>query len=85
MVSRGSHHGGKIMPHRNYRKEYRDFHGTPKQIRNRATRNKARADSSLGKGDRREIDHIKPLSKGGSNKNNTRITTRHINRKKAAR
>jgi len=31
----------------------------------------------------KEVDHKKPLSKGGSNsKSNTRITTRSVNRKK---
>jgi len=28
---------------RNYRKEYRDYHSKPKQIKNRSSRNKARA------------------------------------------
>ena len=28
---------------RNYKKEYRDFHSKPKQIKNRSSRNKARA------------------------------------------
>ncbi len=74
------------MPHRDYGKEYRDFHGKPAQIRKRAARNKARADKGLVKGDGKEVDHKVPLSKGGSNsKKNTRVTTRHINRKKAAK
>ena len=74
------------MPHRDYKKEYRDFHGKPQQIENRAERNKARSESGLKKGDSREVDHKKPLSKGGSNaKSNTRITSRHTNRKKAGK
>lgn len=68
---------------RNYRREYEEFHSKPAQIKKRAARNKARAESGLKKGDGREVDHKKPLSKGGSNsKSNTRITSRSANRKK---
>jgi len=68
---------------RNYKEEYKGYHGKPAQIANRAARNKARADSPLKKGDPREIDHKKPLSKGGGNgKSNTRVTTRSANRRK---
>ena len=74
------------MPHRDYPKEYRDFHGTPTQIKKRAARNKARRESGLKKGDGREVDHKVPLSKGGSNKKkNTRVISRSTNRKKAAK
>ncbi len=74
------------MPERNYKKEYRDFHGKPKQIKLRGQRNKARAVLGLLAGDPREVDHKKPLSKGGSNKrNNLRAVSRSTNRKKAAR
>ena len=74
------------MPHRDYAKEYRDFHGKPSQIKKRAARNKARRLSGLKKGDKREVDHKVPLSKGGSNhKSNTRVTSRSTNRRKAAR
>jgi 5-methylcytosine-specific restriction endonuclease McrA len=70
------------MP-RDYKKEYRTYHGKPKQIARRAARNKARADKGLKKGDGREVDHKKPLSKGGGNsKGNTRVTTRSANRRK---
>ena len=68
---------------RNYEKEYKKYHGTPEHIKDRATRNKARDDKDLKKGDGKEVDHKKPLSRGGSNsKSNTRITTRSANRKK---
>jgi len=68
---------------RNYPKEYREYHGKPEQIKNRAARNKARADSGLKKGDGKEVDHKRPLSRGGSNaKSNTRVTTIYTNRKK---
>ncbi len=71
---------------RDYLKEYRDFHGKPAEIAKRASRNAARASKGLTKGDGKEVDHKKPLSKGGSSANsNLRVTTRHANRKKGAR
>jgi len=75
---------------RNYKKEYEDFHGTPKQKKNRAARNTARATAAkagrVHKGDGKEVDHIKPLKKGGSKgKKNTRVVSRAVNRKKAAK
>ena len=71
---------------RDYKKEYKDFHGKPEQKKNRAARNSARKTSGLKVGDSREVDHKKPLSKGGSNsKKNTRIVTRKTNRKKGAK
>jgi len=71
---------------RDYKKEYRDFHGKPKQIAARAARNHARATIGLAKGDKREVDHKKPLSKGGSNsKANLRVVSRNTNRHKAGR
>ena len=74
------------MPERNYKKEYRDFHVKPKQIKLRGKRNQARAVLGLLAGDPREVDHKNPLSKGGSNKrNNLRAVSRSTNRKKAAR
>ena len=70
---------------RDYAKEYRDFHGKPEQIAMRAERNAARREAGLKKGDPREVDHKKPLSKGGSNsKSNTRVVSRHTNRTKVA-
>ena len=74
------------MPERNYKKEYREFHGKPKQIKLRGKRNQARAVLGLLAGDPREVDHKNPFSKGGSNKrNNLRAVSRSTNRKKAAR
>lgn len=71
---------------RDYKKEYRDYHGEPAQVKNRAKRNKARSTMGLKKGDKREVDHKKPLSKGGSNnKSNLRVVSRSTNRKKAAK
>ncbi|WP_373892788.1 HNH endonuclease signature motif containing protein [Virgibacillus sp. CBA3643] len=68
---------------RDYKKEYRDYHGKPEQKKNRAKRNKARKDMGLKVGDKREVDHKKPLSRGGSNKKrNLRAVSRKTNRKK---
>lgn len=69
---------------RDYDEEYEAFHGKPKQIANRAARNKARKNKGLKKGDGKEVDHKKPLSKGGSKSpSNQRVVSRRTNRKKA--
>ena len=66
---------------RDYKKEYRDFHGTEKQKKLRALRNTARRQSGLKKGDSREVHHVKPLRSGGSNcKSNRRVVSQHRNR-----
>ena len=71
---------------RNYRKEYDEYHGTKEQRQNRSKRNKARRRMNLKDGDPREVDHLRPLSKGGSNhKSNLRVTTRRSNRRKGSR
>ncbi len=68
---------------RDYKKEYREYHGKPSQIKNRAERNSARRQMGLNKGDGREVDHKKALSKGGSNsKSNLRVASRTDNRRK---
>jgi hypothetical protein len=72
------------MP-RNYKKEYENYHSKPEQKKNRAKRNQARAeamrDGRASKGDGKDVDHKKPLSKGGSNhKSNTRVVSKSTNR-----
>ena len=72
---------------RNYKKEYKTYHAKPAQVSNRVKRNTARRKmvqaGKVRKGDGKEVDHIKPLSKGGSNgKKNLRVVTRKTNRKK---
>ncbi len=75
-----------MIKKRDYKKEYNDFHGTPEQKKNRAARNKARSTMGLKVGDKREVDHKKPLSKGGSNgKKNLRVVSRTTNRKKGSK
>ena len=71
---------------RDYKKEYREYQGKPEQIHNRSLRNQARREMGLSKGDPREVDHKKPLSRGGSNaKSNLRVTSRTENRRKGNR
>ena len=57
---------------RNYKREYALYHGTEEQKKNRAKRNAARRkltrDGTVSKGDGMDVDHRKPLSKGGTNK-----------------
>ena len=70
---------------RDYAKEYKDYHSKPEQVANRGKRNAVRAAKGLKPGDPREVDHIRPLSKGGSNgPKNTRVVSRATNRKKGA-
>ena len=71
---------------RNYRKEYDTYHKTPAQRKNNNARHRARYSLKLKPGDKREVDHKNPLSKGGSNKHsNLRLVSRRTNRKKAAK
>ena len=69
---------------RDYKKENELYKSKPEQIKLRVARNKARRqaikDGRVSKGDGKEIDHVIPLSKGGSNtKANTRIRTKSQN------
>jgi len=67
---------------RNYKQEYRGYHGKPKQKKNRSDRNKARRKMGLKPGDPREVHHKNPLSKGGSNKkSNLSVVSKNSNRK----
>lgn len=61
----------------NYKRDYKQenkYKAKPEQIKARVERNKARAEmmakGKVHKGDGKEVDHIKPLSKGGSGGNN---------------
>lgn len=73
----------KIKRVRDYKKEYAQYHSKPEQRTKRSSRNKARRKLGLKVGDSREVDHIKPLSEGGSNaKGNLRVISRTANRKK---
>jgi len=74
------------MPNkRNYRNEYDSYHAKPEQKKKRAARNKARSTmekaGKVKKGDGKDVDHKKPLAKGGSNnKGNLKVTPKSKNR-----
>lgn len=57
------------MP-RNYKQEYANYDGTEAVKKKRAQRNKARRmlerEGVVHKGDGKDVDHKKPLSKGGA-------------------
>ena len=69
---------------RDYKKEYKDYQGTEEQKKNRAMRNKARRkalkNGSVKKGDNKDVAHNKAISKGGTNKDGTRVTSSSANR-----
>ena len=70
---------------RDYKMEYRNYHGKPKQRKERAERTKARETlikkGRAHKGDGKDIDHKRPLRNGGSNSlNNLRKRDRSENR-----
>lgn len=49
---------------RDYKKEYREYHGTAEQKKRRAQRNAARKKLGLKKGDPREAGHVGQNRKG---------------------
>lgn len=55
---------------RDYKAEYKNYDGTPEVKKKRAQRNKARRmlerEGIVHKGDGKDVDHVKPLSKGGT-------------------
>jgi hypothetical protein len=71
-----------------YKRYYRKYHASDEAKKDRAARNRARRnaekDGKVSKGDGKEVDHIVPLSKGGSRdaKSNQRVVSRTTNRKK---
>ena len=72
------------MP-RNYRKEYDEYHGTPEQIQNRSSRNKARRKMERHHGKQavkgKEVDHRDGNPKNNGKKN-LQLMSRSANRKK---
>jgi hypothetical protein len=70
---------------RNYRAEYDNYHAQPQAKLDRAQRNKARGilakDGMVHKGDGKDVDHTKPLSKGGTSaRGNLKVKTASKNR-----
>lgn len=65
--------------------EYLLYHSRPEQRKNRSertiARNKAEAEGRVRKGDGKDLDHVVPLSKGGSySESNTRVVAAGTNR-----
>lgn len=71
---------------RDYKKEYRDYHGTPMQKKRRADRNRARRqairEGRVRKGDNREVDHVGSHRTGRLRSVPTRVVSRKANRKR---
>lgn len=72
-------------PVRDYKREYENYQGSETQKHNRALRNAARRhaleNGTAHKGDGMDVDHIRPLSKGGANvSSNERVVSQHDNR-----
>lgn len=70
---------------RDYKQEYRAYHGKPEQIKKRAQRTKARRmlerEGKVHKGDGMDVDHVKPISKGGTTTpSNLRVVPKSKNR-----
>ncbi len=67
-------------------REYQNYHASPEQRKNRSdrtvARNEAIKDGRVKRGDGKDLDHIKPISKGGSAKDkaNTRVVSASTNR-----
>jgi 5-methylcytosine-specific restriction endonuclease McrA len=70
---------------RDYKKQYEKYDGKESVKKDRASRNGARRimerEGKVTKGDGKDVDHKKPLSKGGGNgKSNLRVTSKNSNR-----
>jgi len=69
---------------RDYRKEYDRDHSSKEAIADRNARGRDRKKAGCKEG--QEVDHIKPLSKGGTSaKSNLRCVSLHENREKATK
>jgi 5-methylcytosine-specific restriction endonuclease McrA len=67
------------------KQHYKDYHGTPEQIRKRSQRNAARrkleAEGKVRKGDGMDVDHKTPIRAGGGNAGkNLRVIPKSRNR-----
>ena len=69
---------------RDYKAEYDKYHARPKQKKNRASRNAARAKMAkagkVHKGDGKDVAHVKAFDKGGNNKTGLRVESKSTNR-----
>lgn len=68
---------------RDYKEEYRRYHGKPEQIARRSGRNKARRKMEkaglVRKGDGKDVDH-KDRNPNNNSRSNLRIQSKHVNR-----
>ena len=68
---------------RDYKREYRNYQGSPEQIRKRSQRNKARRklekEGRVHKGDGKDVDHKNGINAGNSS-SNLRVQTASNNR-----
>lgn len=76
---------GKGTGHRDYRKEYDNYQGTPEQLKKRASRNKARAEMEKAgrakKGDGMDVEHVDGNAlHDKANLSNYKMGTKHHNR-----
>lgn len=71
---------------RDYKKEYREYHGKPEQIKRRAQRVQARRDAEkkgkVRKGDGKEVHHVNAPRKGKLDNGKTRVVSKKYNRSK---
>ncbi len=71
---------------RDYKKEYRDYQGTPEQIKRRTERNKDRRAAEkkglVRKGDNREVDHLGSHRTGSLKGVPTKVVSKTANRKR---
>ena len=70
---------------RDYKKEREKYHSRPEQMENNRARKRARRklerEGKVSVGDGKDVDHKKPLKKGGSNsRSNLRVQSRSTNR-----
>ena len=69
---------------RNYKKEYREFHGTDEQKKRRAQRNAARRKAmkagKVKKGDNLEVDHLGSNRRGKLNNSKVKVVSKKKNR-----
>jgi hypothetical protein len=70
---------------RDYKKEYDDYHGTERQKKRRAARNKARRhmerSGRVSRGDGKEVDH-KDFNPENNSSSNLRVVEAKTNREK---
>lgn len=70
---------------RDYKREVKLYTSKPEVIKKRSEQNKARRmmekEGLVSKGDGKDVDHVKPLSKGGkTSRGNLRVVNRSSNR-----